>query len=131
MNSSSWVAGSAGLVMWLALIVFNLGVIVLLRHVLAEGNMREALEEKHPGPNTQPADGQPPASYSRTAGAVGAMVLACFVWGLGNVLLYKGFASPGTIDELVSGLGGFFLGTSALFAPYAFNQLGIAFKPRS
>lgn len=69
-------------------------------------------------------------SYSRVAGMIGAVVLACFVWAVGNVLLYKMLTSPETMPELLDGLGTFFLASASLFAPYALNQLGNAFKAK-
>lgn len=66
-------------------------------------------------------------SYSRVAGLIGLLVLAMFTWALGNVILHYAFAEPSTIETILSKTTNFFLGGSALFAPYAFNQLSAAF----
>lgn len=68
-----------------------------------------------------------PTSFSRLSGGVGTLILACFVWGLGDVLLYRAFADPASIEHIVAQMGGYFLGAGALFAPYAANQLQTAF----
>ncbi len=68
-------------------------------------------------------------SYSRVAGMIGAVVLACFVWAVGNVILYKMFAAPDQVSTLLASLGTYFLAAASLFAPYAVNQLSNAFKP--
>lgn len=131
MDTTDWIANSAVFVMWANIIVFNLAIMKLLQIVLRKTDMREALTEKHDVDASAKKDGQPPSSYSRLAGLVGAVVLGCFLWALGNVVLYKAFSDPTEVSGLIAGVGGFFLGGAALFAPYAFNQLGIAFKPPS
>lgn len=83
------------------------------------------LKEEKITPQAGPAE----TSYSRVAGMIGAVVLACFVWAVGNVILYKMFvAKPEDVTALVASLGSYFLAGAALFAPYAVNQLGNAFK---
>lgn len=67
-------------------------------------------------------------SYSRVAGMIGAVVLACFVWAVGNVALYKMFANPEEVATLLGSLGTYFLAGASLFAPYAVNQLSTTFK---
>jgi len=146
-------ADSAPFVMWGALIIFNIAIIQLLRVLLRDTDLKAALSEKGPAAvlqtsvttQTAPAAGgavqteekkekqSTPApagetSYSRVAGMVGAIVLACFVWALGNVVLYKAFTAAGEVQALLGGLGTFFLAGASLFAPYAFNQLSAAFK---
>jgi hypothetical protein len=83
------------------------------------------------GDGTTPA-GPDATSYSRLSGFVGAIVLASFLWGLGNVILYKAFAEngPEEIQSLLSSIGSFFLAGAALFAPYAFNQLKGVFQTK-
>ena len=76
------------------------------------------------GSGASPAD----TSYSRVSGLAGAVVLSSFVWGLGNVVIYKAFLSPADIPILLSGVSPFILSASALFAPYAVNQLSSIFK---
>ena len=62
-------------------------------------------------------------SFSRVSGAVGAMVLACLFWGIGNVVICRMLMYPDGLDKLLGSVGGFFLTGAALFAPYAVNQL--------
>ena len=79
-------------------------------------------------------------SYSRVSGAVGSMVLAAMVGGLGYYILYAVFFNhcllsteltedgQKKIVDLFYSLRYYFLGASALFAPYAFNRLTTIFK---
>lgn len=76
--------------------------------------------------------GAPPASQlvgsaSRMIAAFGLMILAVMILGIGYGIMWSLF-TKGTIPNLV-GIGPFLLGGSALFAPYAFNQIKEAFKP--
>ena len=77
---------------------------------------------------TDPAAADP-TSYSRIAGIAGAIVLACFLWALGNIILFKAFEVGGiaAIKELLQSVAVYFLAGASLFAPYAFNQLKAAF----
>jgi hypothetical protein len=91
--------------------------------------MSKALTEK--APTTSAAPGNPPApapevpSYSRVAAAVGTFVLATMVLGMGYYALWSLF-TRNTVD--LSSVGSYLLSGSALFAPYAFNQLSSIFK---
>lgn len=81
------------------------------------------------------SDQKEPTSSSRLIAFIGSTVLATFLWGLGNVLLYKGILAKESADftnikEMLSAIGNFFLAGAALFAPYAFNQLSTVFTPK-
>lgn len=65
-------------------------------------------------------------SFSRLAGAIGSMGLSSLFIGVGYWVIYTLF-SGGNLDEL-KGLGKYFLAGSALFVPYAFNQLKTIFN---
>ncbi|WP_051563722.1 hypothetical protein [Enterovibrio calviensis] len=68
-------------------------------------------------------------SFSRTAGAFGAMALAAATIGISYWLIYALFCQDSeSISESLTSVGYFFLAGSALFAPYAFNQLSSLFK---
>lgn len=90
-----------------------------------------ALTEKTSTPaNNAAAAGAAPAvaevpSYSRVGAAVGTFVLATMVLGMGYYMLWSLFTRH-TVD--LSSVGTYFLSASALFAPYAFNQLSSIFK---
>jgi len=88
----------------------------------------------------QEEDPQAGGSYSRVSGAIGSMVLVAIVAGLGYFILYSVFfnhcllfvevtedGNKKTVD-LIYSLRYYFLGASALFAPYAFNQLSSIFS---
>jgi hypothetical protein len=125
-------------VLILTLFVYNVALILMFQHLLTQIDVREATSEKDPdvvltaqiveGDTSETPEKVYPTSFSRLAGALGAMVLACFFWGLGNVIFYFAFANIGIVTQLGSALGWYFLAGSALFAPYAFKQLGQIFN---
>lgn len=87
-----------------------------------------------PQPNSQTnQDPPPPAaqksgdvpSTSRLGAAVGTLVLAVMALGVGYYMLWSLFTHQ-SVD--LSSIGTYFLSGSALFAPYAFNQLSSIFK---
>ena len=65
-------------------------------------------------------------STSRMIAAFGLMVLAVMILGIGYGIMWSLFTQDKTPD--LSGIGPYLLGGSALFAPYAFNQLKEIFK---
>ena len=65
-------------------------------------------------------------SYSRVCGSVGMLIMASMLFGLGDYILWAAFFQKSL--ELLDKIGSFFLAGSALFAPYAFNQLSSAFQ---
>ena len=68
-------------------------------------------------------------SKNRAVGALGAFVMVSFTWALGNIILYKSFYAADQVESIIDSVGTFYLASSALFAPYAFNQLSKAFRP--
>jgi hypothetical protein len=136
-------AESMPVVGWLSLAILDLGAIVLLRYSLTGVSIRSVLREKDDGsqpPGTQPvvtagaAASIDPAldntSYSRLAGFIGAIVMACFLWALGDFLIFACFTrSPEIISSILNSFGYYFLAGASLFTPYAFNQLSKVFKP--
>jgi hypothetical protein len=132
--------------------IFSLAIVALLKVTLRDADFGQALIEKN-GPTAPAPAAVPPAaasvggaaavapaatngsagvtSYSRVAGMTGATVLACFLWALGNVILYKCFHDPhaaAEVSTLVSGIAPYFLVGSAMFLPYAFNQIKAVFN---
>lgn len=118
---------------------------VLLRPDLESPKLRfidKALSEKRlvdtvdppppPNPPSNPPQ-TPPAgqktvdvpSTSRLGAAVGTLVLAVMALGVGYYMLWSLFTQQ-TVD--LSSIGTYFLSGSALFAPYAVNQLSSIFK---
>jgi hypothetical protein len=90
--------------------------------------LRQALSEKEATPSAPAAT--PPtgeASFSRVAGAVGAIGIAATFVSIGYWVLHTLFFD---IDNLgkIQGLGTYFLAGAAMFLPYAFNQLASIFK---
>ena len=86
--------------------------------------MAEALSEKES--TGEKADEQ--TSFSRVAGALGAVGIAATFVGIGYWALHGLFF--GTTAELgkISSLSTYFLSGSALFIPYAFNKISEIFK---
>ena len=123
----------------MTLIIFNVAIIKILQWGMTGINFHDALREKDPKAAQAALEAAPPpgagesppdaTSYSRVAGFIGVVVMACFLWGLGNYILYKAFRGPvADIQTLLGSIGTFFLAGAALFTPYAFNQLKGVFQ---
>jgi len=67
-----------------------------------------------------------PASFSRTVGLAGAIILGGFIWCIGLFIL----VGHPMLDRpnIAKTINDFTLAASALFAPYAFNQLSKIFS---
>lgn len=88
--------------------------------------MQEVLSEAGgAGDGTTPAE-PGKGSFSRIAGAVGAMAIAATFVGIGYWAIYSLFFSPTSLTHFKD-MGTYFLAGSALFLPYAFNQLSKVF----
>jgi hypothetical protein len=120
--------------------VLTLGVVIFTASAVGSSG-KHLIREKQPAApatvttqvtaNTQTTTQTAPddnPSFSRVAGVLGGGVLASFFWGLGNIILHYAFTDPSKISGIVSGSQPFLLAGSALFAPYAFNQLSTVFK---
>jgi hypothetical protein len=86
--------------------------------------LARALSEKGEPPKS--GDDNDP-SFSRVAGALGAVGLAATFVGIGYWVMYELYF--GTDLTKLSNLNLYFLSGSALFLPYAFNRLASIFKP--
>ncbi len=88
--------------------------------------MREGIDEE-PGSaakTSQPGKG----SISRiSAGAIGAVAIAATFVGIGYWAIYARFFDPDDLAKFKD-MGTYFLAGSAMFMPYAFNQLTEVFK---
>ena len=125
------IAFCAALIVMTVLLFRGISVIISSAEVRKETQrslLMEALSEK----TVSKVGDEPTAtpgkvgSFSRTAGAFGAMALAAAVIGVSYWLVYALFyTQPLTVLKDASW---FFLSGSALFAPYAFNQLSSVFK---
>lgn len=108
-----------------ALVAFNLPIVLVAVFVPFLSHMRRALMDKG-------ADGPiESTSYSRITGLFGAVVLTTFFWAMGNLILWRvATARDQDVDALIDSVWKFFLLGSALFLPYAFNQLRSVFTDR-
>lgn len=61
-------------------------------------------------------------SFSRTAGAIGALAMASFFAGLGVWVLLS-IGTVGNVGDSLKGLSQYFLSGTALYAPYAVNRI--------
>ena len=122
------------IVLILVLVIFNISTIRLISIALKDIKFDDALKEKGfilkaGGTGTsQFTNDKDMTSYSRVAGVVGAIVLATFLWALGNIVLYFAIEDADKISTILGNVGDFFLAGAALFAPYAFNQLKHVFS---
>ncbi|MGR5550681.1 hypothetical protein [Vibrio sp. DNB22_12_1] len=114
------------------------GLRVLIKNVTHEKQncqsiLQQSLSEKVLPPK-ESVSGKPEnqlnlGSFSRVAGSFGAMALTAATVGISYWLIYALFSENSTsISETLKSVGFFFLAGSALFAPYAFNQLSSLFK---
>ena len=89
--------------------------------------MAEVLSEKRTlGASAPPAGTSEPPSFSRVAGALGAVGIAATFVGIGYWALH-GLYFGGSLNK-ISDLSTYFLAGSALFIPYAFNTISSVFK---
>ncbi|MDB0573872.1 hypothetical protein LBW59_24320 [Ralstonia solanacearum] len=111
---------------WLWCLVFatfNLPTVGFLAAVPFGMRLNDMLKEKAPDGSATDA-----TSYSRVSGALGAIMVTSFFWATGNMVL--GLTLRGDVSEvksLLDAVSVFFLIGSALFLPYAFNQLKTLF----
>lgn len=110
---------------WLWCLVFgtfNLPIAGFLAAVPFGKRLNDLLKEKGPDGSATAA-----TSYSRVTGALGAIVVTSFFWAIGNVVLSLALSDVSQVKPLLDAVGVFFLIGSALFLPYAFNQLKTLF----
>jgi len=90
-----------------------------LNYVVASGTEQPALVKVL----SEPADVEEgKTSFSRTAGAIGALAMASFFSGLGVwVLLSVG--TDADVSTKLAGISNYFLSGTALYAPYAVNRI--------
>ena len=112
--------------------VFFVFVVLLVTSVLVKGlrSLATAIQTNHLASLLgEPGDNGPVKnSFSRVAGSIGAFGLAAIFIGVGYWALYTLFFGEANELENMKDLGIYFLSGSALFAPYAFNQLKSIFK---
>jgi hypothetical protein len=114
----------------LSLGVYNVAAFMFIVRSLRGVKLNEVLAEKDM-PNTGGGTASPTTSYSRLVGLVGAMILAAFIWGLGDIVIYTALNDPANVANLLNGVTTFIVGGASLFLPYATNQVREAFSPRS
>ena len=109
------------IVLFLGLVV----VILVMRSKSKDGKVNVVREFFSEDAKQGPGKG----SFSRLAGAVGAMAIAATFVGIGYWAIEALFFEPENLDSLEK-LRVYFLVGSALFAPYAFNKLSEVFRNR-
>ena len=131
-------AGFPSSTYWLAVVAMSLVLVAGFRLLVKELQkpidstkangqtvLQKALSEKlSPDPGgTAPAE----PSFSRVAGAIGALGIAAAFVGIGYWVLHALFFVEADIAN-IDGLRTYFLAGAAMFLPYAFNQLASIFK---
>lgn len=106
----------------LCLLTLNAPVVLVLWRLAQVADLKKALREK-----SAVGGDADTTSYSRLTGLAGATVLTAFYWALGNLAIYKAFTRPADIRAIIEAVQPIFLIGSALFLPYAFNQIKAAF----
>ena len=112
---------SSTVVAWLTLAIYNGAIIRILSVSISSASMKQALREKDPASNIAAASnaarqeeaGEAPTaldntSYSRAAGMIGATVMACFLWALGNLFILLIF--QGRLSDVKATMSEAFLG---------------------
>lgn len=97
-------------------VIFGL-IILFIKQADVLKAVASALREK----NSPSSSGE--TSYSRITGFIGAVIITSLFWVLSNVVVADSILDPQRIAVILSSSGKLFLIGSALFLPYAFNQL--------
>lgn len=84
------------------------------------------LSESKPIPPLPSANGTVKGSFSRVSGAIGAISIAATFIGIGYWAIFALFFDPSNLENFKE-MGTYFLAGSAMFMPYAFNQLSSIF----
>ncbi len=107
---------------YLVFATFNLPIAGFIATLVFGKRLSELLREKSPDGSATAA-----TSYSRVTGALGAIVMTSSFWAIGNVVLSLALTDISRVKPLLDAVGIYFLIGSALFLPYAFNQLKTLF----
>ena len=105
----------------LLLLSFNIPIIAVLAGIARVANLRDVISDKGPvgeGDTT---------SYSRLTGLAGAVIVTALFWSVCNIALYRSLVHSAEVGSLIRDFWPLFLLGSALFLPYAFNQIKGAF----
>lgn len=92
-------------------------------------SIKGALSEKIDPPEKNGNGSDDPSlkpSFSRLCGAIGMIIMAAILLGVGIYGIWSLFENGGAAG--IKDMGSLFLAGSALFAPYAFNQIKAAFQ---
>ncbi len=108
----------ADLFQWEILLIFNIPVLAILLALPFLKALKVIVSEKDA---TGVATGAP--SYSRITGLVGGVLVTSLFWAIGNIVLMEIFTKISDVSTIIKAVWPFFLLGSALFLPYAFNQL--------
>jgi hypothetical protein len=120
-----------------AIAAFNAPVIVFVKKLVGAIDLKHITSEKPNAPVAAPApaDGQDadpnaalPGSSSRVVAVIASIILACFLWGAGNYVIFAAFFEPDKIQGFLNALTGFFIPGMTLYAPYSVNKLTSVFK---
>jgi hypothetical protein len=121
------------IVLCLSLIILNGGILYVVALGLRKIDIRDAVREKSPrarppsAPRAIGRDGvAEPASGDSSL--IGATVMACFLWAVGNAIMLYAVDDPTKLKDLVGSLGGYFAAGASMFAPYAVNKLSGMFN---
>jgi NADH:ubiquinone oxidoreductase subunit 6 (subunit J) len=116
---------SIAFMLWFTIVIYNGAIIGLFKFALPNIDWNKALTEKRYRSSiaaTATSAGND-ISYSRAIGTVGGVVMVGLFWAVGNMAIFFGFEAPLQLLPLLKNIWPLFAAGSALFLPYAFNQL--------
>lgn len=112
-------------------VFFLAGVLLTIRSLRKSGtwSLAQALSEKDPSAAGAAADAQPPSSSSRMIAFLGSIGMLAMIMGFGLYALWAFFNGKSSeVKDAMQAASTYILYGSAMYAPYAFNQLKSAVK---
>lgn len=121
-----------------ALLAFNAPVLVFMRKVIDAVDFKHILSEKSiltssmtPASDDSTQLGSSVTligSSARVVALMASIVLCCFLWGVGNYIIYAAFYEADKIGAFLTSVTNYFMCGLPFYTPYSVNKLTSAFK---